>query len=50
MLTLRYPIWRWWEVNYIYFFSEEIDGMGHNKVACILDVRTDELVEDYRIV
>lgn len=49
VLTLQYPTWRWWADYFIYFYSEEKDGMGHNKTACILDTRTDELVEDYRI-
>lgn len=49
LLTLQYPIWGWWAVHFIYFYSEEKDGMGNNKTVCILDTRTDEIVEDYRI-
>lgn len=46
-LTLRYPKWRLWSDYFVYFYSEEKDGMGHNKVVCILDTRTDEIVQVY---
>jgi hypothetical protein len=49
LLTLRYPTWRWWADHFIYFYDDKnLDGMGHMKTACILDTRTDKLVEDYR--
>lgn len=49
LLTLRYPRWRIWNTNFIYFYNDkDIDGMGNMKIACILNISTDELVEDYR--
>lgn len=48
MLTIQYPRWRWWATYFIYFYSENKDGAGNYKTACILDARSDKIVEDYR--
>lgn len=49
-LTLLYPTNRLWADYFIYFYDHNsLDGMGKFKTACILDIRTDEIVEDYRI-
>jgi hypothetical protein len=49
MLTIKYPNWRLWADYFIYFYDYDvIDGMGNHPVVCILDIRTDELVDDYR--
>jgi hypothetical protein len=42
LLTLKYPFHRWWADYFIYFYRAD------KTTACILDTRTDELVEDYR--
>jgi hypothetical protein len=45
-----YPTNRWWADYFIYFYNHNVvDGMGHHPTVCILDVRTDEIVEDYRV-
>ena len=39
-LTLKYPEWRLWAEHFIYFYNE----FG---VVCILDSRTDTIVNEY---
>jgi len=36
-LTLKYPKWRLWADYFVYFYNEK-------GVVCILDTRTDEIV------
>jgi hypothetical protein len=41
-LTLTYPKYRFWNTYFIYFYDD------HNAVVCILDIRSDEIVDDFR--
>jgi hypothetical protein len=48
-LTLVYPKSRLWADYFIYFYDHNIkNARGLNPVVCVLDIRTDEIVEDYR--
>lgn len=50
MLSIIYPNWRWWADYFIYFYDHTaVDGFGNYKIACILDTRIDEIVDDFRV-